>query len=126
MVSVMLTLSRHGCDMKKNALLNRVTAIRDAKPLDMHFAPPKKLADSREQNRTDSYKYAMLKMRNGMRVDCAILNYHNHGVKITLRSVFTLPEMVKIIIPELGINRDAKVVWQSAGEAGLHFSFADD
>ena len=110
--------------MKRNALLDRVTAIRDAKPLDWAPPPkrvPKDVADARIAERKTSYKFATLKLRNNMRVDCVILNYSSTGAKVKLRSHFTLPPTTRIIIPEMGINRNADVVWQSGDEAGLHF-----
>ena len=50
-----------------------------------------------------------------------ILDVSKTGVRIRFRTRGTLPTIVKIKASRIGLNRYARVVWQSTFDAGLEF-----
>ena len=56
-------------------------------------------------------------MREGI-----ILDVSKTGVRLRFRSRGTLPTIVKIKASRIGLNRFARVVWQSTFDAGLEFN----
>lgn len=50
-----------------------------------------------------------------------ILDVSKTGVRVRFRSRGTLPRVVKIKASRIGLNRYARVVWQSTFDAGFEF-----
>lgn len=91
--------------------------VRGSKALFGQSAPE---AERSRAARHYLFKTATVRLPSGGMVEVIVKNLSASGASIEFRGP-KLPDKVLIIEPSLKLHRWAKVVWQSAGGAGLKF-----
>ncbi len=117
--------------MGKNSLLDRVSAIKNAKPVELDSeklksTPEKGTREARRFERTVSFKFGSIKFRDGRSIECVVLDYNSYGVKVAIKGEYNLPQRMHISIPELGASHMAELAWQNGDRAGLKYELAEE
>ena len=107
--------------MAKNPLLDRMKSIQKSKPIEISFEPKVENHESRRWERYESYKFGTIHINERDHLDCVVLDYNHHGVRIAIKGEYKLPPTVEMHIPELAIKRVGRIVWQHKDRAGVEF-----
>src|SRR5580698_552002 len=58
-------------------------------------------------------------------IDCVVRRMSDRGATITVESPLGIPRHFQLLIPDEGIPRPCKLVWQSDKEVGVEFEFPE-
>ena len=97
--------------------LERASSSTSKKP--MQVLRPR--SDNRRMPRKGVWCVCTVYSEGGAQREGIILDVSKSGARIRFRSRGTLPEIVKIKASRIGLNRFARVAWQSTFDAGLEF-----
>ena len=78
-------------------------------------------SEKRKGERKGVWCVCTLISEDGATWDAVILDVSKSGARIRRRTRGTLPQIVKIKASRIGLNRFARVVWQTTFDAGLEF-----
>lgn len=111
----------------KDLLNSRLATIvrRPEAPLPESASPKKaRRIITRRSTRNPSFKNARIRLRDGSFIPCVMADFDDSGAQLRFACSIALPELVDILIPELGFKRKAELRWQNNRIAG--FSFVAD
>ena len=84
--------------------------------------PEPSARDHRAEPRVRSLLRATISFLNGsFQLETLVRDLSPTGARLAVSTEQTLPELFDISIPKTGLNRRARLVWQRAGEIGIHF-----
>ncbi|RZO66600.1 MAG: PilZ domain-containing protein [Parvularculaceae bacterium] len=85
--------------------------------------PPKWITkrDNRKNSRQSCYKFGILILDLNREIQCVIRDLSTSGARINVSGNLALPPRVLLKIKGTGATRDAQVIWQNGGNAGLAF-----
>lgn len=78
-------------------------------------------SENRRGLRKDLWCVCLIETKGGERREGVIIDISKSGVRVRFRSRGTLPNVVRIKASRIGLKRFARVIWQSAFDAGLEF-----
>jgi hypothetical protein len=105
-----------------NRLLERLSAIKSAKPFDAPTpAPPARAKGDprRKEARAQTYRFARLVVGRQTVLKCILRDISPSGARIAMEGAFELPPEVILAIDQSGLRYRARVAWRSENEAGL-------
>jgi hypothetical protein len=73
------------------------------------------------QRRIATFKNASVILRDGARISVVVKDLSDAGARVEFFARTVLPQEVLLVEPMLKLRRQARVVWQSDGAAGLRF-----
>jgi hypothetical protein len=107
--------------MAGRTLESRLTSIVNAPKLEP--LPVKEKVSLRSEKRYNgrqvTYKFSSVIQPDGTVYPCIVTNMSEQGMKIIMKAHCSLPKVVTISVPELGIKKQMQVVWQDEDEVGL-------
>lgn len=83
--------------------------------------PPVQTKSGSRAPRKHVFRNATLSWDEAHRLGVVIKDLSDEGARVEFFQNVTLPEIVTLIEPTLKLRRNARVVWQTNGAAGLQF-----
>lgn len=77
--------------------------------------------ENRRGLRKDLWCVCSVETKGGEKREGVIIDISKSGARVRFRSRGTLPNVVRIKASRIGLKRFARVIWQSAFDAGLEF-----
>ncbi len=102
----------------KRALKRTAQENRRSKPTIPVLRPG---TDNRRVSRKDLWCVCVVETKGGELREGVIIDVSKTGARVRFRSRGKLPRIVRIKASRIGLKRFARVVWQSAFDAGLEF-----
>jgi hypothetical protein len=107
---------------KKGALTDRIRQVAERKaPPAFQPPPPPPRPKQQRQDRRVLFREGYVILESGQKVRVVIKNLSNTGARVEFFSQTMLPEEVVLSEPILKLRRQARVIWQREGVAGLRF-----
>lgn len=91
----------------------------DVAPVPLKILRP--MTNKRRGDRKDLWCICSVETKGGEVREGVIVDISNSGARIRFRSRGMLPRVVRIKASRIGLKRFARVIWQSAFDAGLEF-----
>ena len=104
---------------KSKIKVDMARAASSSSALPIPILRPRK--DNRRAIRKGVWCVCAVSFEGGELREGIILDISKTGARIRFRSRGTMPPMVRIKATRIGLNRFARVVWQTAFDAGLEF-----
>lgn len=108
---------------KKDRIAERLAAISSAKPVVIDAPPetPRKKKRADRAERATVFRPGKIYIAKDKSIPCVVRDISDGGARIAMEAMFPLPPVVVLLVPQAGLKKKARVVWQNETESGLEF-----
>jgi hypothetical protein len=108
----------------ESAFADRVKRVAAASRSDEAKRNPDRVAVDRRKNssaRQPAYAAAAIVLASGERLEVIVANVNEDGAEVRTNRRLVVTPVFDLIVPTLGLNRQARIVWRNANIYGLEF-----